>query len=240
MSDTNGGEFGHALLGYEFDIESFEEEMPLNVCEPHYIPGRVAALQNSSGYVYCTFYDKGIKQMCPPGTEVSLEIGGCVNKTTNTSVFPIGSRCAAQPCQNGGVCFDFSSADAYLCHCPLPYEGLHCHLLRNDCPTSRCGGVIGSIFPECFSYTNDMALNHFCRCHDSSTQPSRISFAGNNCHTEKLFVPKCEGEPPVGAVPFTNKGFYICLNNRKTLFMQSCPLQHVWNDTKKECVLENN
>ncbi|CAF1406621.1 unnamed protein product [Adineta steineri] len=139
MSNTNGGEFGHVLIGYDFDIELFEEEIPLNVCEPHYIPQRVAAFQNSSGYFYCTSYDKVIKQMCPPGTEVSLKIGGCVNKTTNKSVFPTGSRCAAQPCQNGGVCFDFSSADAYLCHCPLPYEGLHCHLLQNYCFDSSCG-----------------------------------------------------------------------------------------------------
>ncbi|CAF1448707.1 unnamed protein product [Adineta steineri] len=240
MSNTNGGEFDHVLLGYDFDIELFEEEIPLNVCEPHYIPQRVAALQNSSGYFYCTSYDKGIKQMCPPGTEVSLKIGGCVNKTTNTSVFPTGSRCAAQPCQNGGVCFDFSSADAYLCHCPLPYEGLHCHLLQNYCFNSGCGGTIGNMSTECYPYTNNMALQHSCRCHDWSTRPFVISFAGKNCYTEKLFVPKCEGEPPVGAVPFTNKGFYICLYNRTRLFIKSCPLQHVWNDTKKECVLENN
>ena len=158
----------------------------------------------------------------------------------NTSVFPIGSRCAAQPCQNGGVCFDFSSADGYLCHCPYLYKGLHCHLFQNICPESRCGDIVGNIVPDCYPYTNDMALNHFCRCYDWSSRPLGLTYAANNCHTDKLFVPKCEGDPPVGAVLFTNKGFYICLNDRKRLFIQSCPLQHVWNDTKKECVLENN
>lgn len=39
-------------------------------------------VHNYSSYVYCTDRNKGLKQMCPPGTEVSYEIGGCVNKTS--------------------------------------------------------------------------------------------------------------------------------------------------------------
>jgi hypothetical protein len=51
----------------------------------------VRALYNFSGYVYCTSRTKGIKQMCPPGTEVSCDSDsdiyrclneGCVNKTS--------------------------------------------------------------------------------------------------------------------------------------------------------------
>jgi hypothetical protein len=61
--------------------------VPFNVCERQNILDGVRALHNFSGYVYCTGRNKGIKQMCPPGTEVSGEIGehikkGCVNKTS--------------------------------------------------------------------------------------------------------------------------------------------------------------
>ncbi|CAF3001496.1 unnamed protein product [Rotaria sp. Silwood2] len=102
--------------------------------------------------------------MRPSGTEISFEIGGCVNKTTNTSVFPIGSRCASQSCQNGGICFDFSSADGYLCQCPYANKDLHCHLLYKPCPESECGGRVGRFVPWCKPYTNDMALDYVCFC----------------------------------------------------------------------------
>jgi hypothetical protein len=157
----------------------------------------------------------------------------------NTSVFPIGSRCASQPCQNGGACFDFSSADGYLCLCPSPYEGLHCHLLRKSCSQSECGGIVGKIKAECKTYTTDMALDYICYCYDWSRRPWSMSYAANNCFTDQLFAPKCEGKPFAGAIPFTNKGFYICPTGAD-LFIKSCALHHVWNDTQKECVLENN
>jgi hypothetical protein len=89
-------------------------------------------------------------------------------------------------------------------------------------------------------YTNDMALDYICFCYDWSRRPVTLSYAANNCHTDELFDPKCEGERPVGALPFTNKGFYICPRSIKLPIIKSCALHHVWNDTQKECVLENN
>jgi hypothetical protein len=159
----------------------------------------------------------------------------------NTSVFPIGSRCASQPCQNGGVCFDFSSVDGYLCLCSYPYQGLHCHLLEKPIPESLCGGQVGKMSPMYYVYTNDMALDYICFCYDYSRRPVvTLSYAASNCYTDELFVLTCEGEPPVGALPFTNKGFYICPWGTESLIIMSCALHHVWNDTRKECVLENN
>jgi hypothetical protein len=87
-----------------------------------------------------------------------------------------------------------------------------------------------------------MALDYVCYCYDWSRRPSLLlSYAANNCYTEELFVPKCEeDEYHVGALPFTNKGFYICLKGGLPVIIKSCVLHHVWNDTQKECVLENN
>jgi hypothetical protein len=42
----------------------------------------VNPFHNYSGYVYCTGRGKGIKQMCPEGSKVSYDIGGCVNTTS--------------------------------------------------------------------------------------------------------------------------------------------------------------
>jgi hypothetical protein len=85
-----------------------------------------------------------------------------------------------------------------------------------------------------------MALDYVCFCYDWNREPIGLSYAANNCYTDELFVPKCEGEPPAGALPFTNKGFYICSGGAKSEIILSCALHHVWNDTQKECVLENN
>jgi len=239
---TNGGEFDRVINSYGFDTESFEEEIPFEVCEWPNIIDEVRPLHNVSGYVFCTDRNKGIKQLCPPDTELSYEIGGCVNKTTNTTVFPIGSRCASQPCQNGGVCFDLSSVDSYVCHCSYPYKGLHCHLLdKSSCPISQCGrDRVGKFIPVCRYYTTDKALDYICFCYSKSGRYADLRYAANNCYTDELFSPKCEGEPPVGALPFTNKGFYICPMSTKSPLVLSCPLHHVWNNTQKECVLENN
>ncbi len=56
--------------------------VPVDICYMQSILQIVQPLQNYSGYVYCTGRKRGIKQMCPPGTELSYEIGGCVNKTS--------------------------------------------------------------------------------------------------------------------------------------------------------------
>ncbi len=86
-----------------------------------------------------------------------------------------------------------------------------------------------------------MALDYICFCYVKSRRgyDDAWRYAANNCYTDELFVPKCEGNPPVGALPFTNKGFYICPWDTKSLFIRSCALHHVWNDTQKECVIEN-
>ena len=56
--------------------------VPLDVCYRSSIVKGVLPIQNYSGYVYCTDRKKGLKQICPLGTKVSYEIGGCVNKTS--------------------------------------------------------------------------------------------------------------------------------------------------------------
>jgi hypothetical protein len=47
--------------------------VPFNVCDRQNIVHEVRALPNFSEYVYCTSRNKGIKQMCPPDTEVSYD-----------------------------------------------------------------------------------------------------------------------------------------------------------------------
>jgi hypothetical protein len=107
MSNTNGGEFDRVIIGYGFDTESFEEEskchyfhmwssyyivyiilVPFNVCYTSNEIHAVRPLHNFSGYVFCTRRNKGIIQMCPPGSEIGGCIykecfnKGCVNKTS--------------------------------------------------------------------------------------------------------------------------------------------------------------
>ncbi len=87
-----------------------------------------------------------------------------------------------------------------------------------------------------------MALDYICVCYVKSREgySDAWRYAAKNCYTEELFLPKCEGNPPVGALSFTNKGYYMCPWNTKKAFIKSCALHHVWNDTQKECVIENN
>ena len=56
--------------------------VPPGICYMRSIFKDVLPVHNDSGYVYCTDRNKGLKQMCPPGTKMSYEIGGCVNKTS--------------------------------------------------------------------------------------------------------------------------------------------------------------
>ena len=58
--------------------------VPFNICYAGTALVISQALPNDSGYVYCTDRNKGIKQMCPSDTQVSFEIGGCVNKTSKS------------------------------------------------------------------------------------------------------------------------------------------------------------
>jgi hypothetical protein len=120
--------------------------VPVEMCQIVFmLDTNIAPYQNRSGYIYCASTSVTILQLCPSSTEMTFQVGGCVNKTSktekiifrfevlcvvlaNTTVFPAGSRCASQPCQNGGLCYDFLSADAYYCRCFPPYTSLHYHL----------------------------------------------------------------------------------------------------------------
>jgi EGF-like domain len=154
-------------------------------------------------------------------------------------VFPAGSRCASQPCQNGGLCFDFSSADAYYCFCFPPYTGLHCHLEQWEClPPSPCGVRTPEMIPMCQSYTSDRALRSSCYCYIPNSSQMR-GIALNNCHDKnQLFIPNCKKKAEIGAVPSTNKAYYICLSESSATVVP-CWLNHVWNNTQKKCVPEN-
>jgi hypothetical protein len=67
-----------------------------------------------------------------------------------------------------------------------------------------------------------------------------MGLALNNCQDkDQFFYPNCDPAEGVGAVPFTNKAFYICPAGEFTAFVQPCPLNHVWNDTRKQCIPEN-
>ena len=155
----------------------------------------------------------------------------------NTTVFPAGSRCALKPCENNGLCFDLSSADAYHCACHDPYTGVHCQVQERIFPPFICGNITSEITPYDVGFTSDKALPYICVCLRKDVQ--YLVFALNNCHNGKLFHKVCDGkEPFVGSVPFTNKAFYICKPDLTQVDVQSCDLHHVWNDTQKECVPE--
>ncbi len=98
--------------------------VPVEMCQIVFmLDTNIAPYQNRSGYIYCASTSVTILQLCPSGTEMTFQVGGCVNKTSktekkirfevlcvvlaNTTVFPAGSRCVSQPCQNGGLCYDF-------------------------------------------------------------------------------------------------------------------------------------
>ncbi|CAF4266059.1 unnamed protein product, partial [Rotaria sordida] len=238
LSNTNGGKYDRSINGYEFDTELYETEIAFDLCYYYNVAKTVRRFKNKSGYVFCTGYNKGIEQLCPPGTEVTFQVGGCINKTTNTTVFPAGSRCALKPCQNGGRCFDLSSADAYHCACHYPYTGVHCQTQYRLCSARICGNKASNILAFCHGFTSDKTLPYICLCHMKSAPEERF-VALNSCHSEEIFHKVCDGkEPFVGALPFTNKAFYICLPGWMNARVKSCDLDHVWNGTQKECVPE--
>ncbi|CAF1434417.1 unnamed protein product [Rotaria sordida] len=235
--ERNGGKYDRSINGYEFDTQLYETEISSNFCDEKNVFETVMQFDNKSGYVFCTGPKKGIQQLCPPGTEVSFQVGGCVNKTTNTTVFPAGSRCALRPCENNGLCFDLSSADAYHCACRYPYTGVHCQIQERIFSPRTCGNITSKIVPYCLSFTSDKALPYICVCQIRGV--GHITYALNNCHSEKLFHKVCDGKVPfVGALPFTNKAFYICKHESFDAYVLPCDLHHVWNDTQKECVPE--
>ncbi|CAF1009356.1 unnamed protein product [Adineta steineri] len=240
MSDTNGGKYDRAVNGYEFDTVLYETEIPGDVIcsSPYLYYQQILLFQNRTGYVYCTNWYKGIVHVCPPGSEVLDDVGGCANKTTNTTIFPVGSRCASNPCGDRGLCSDFPSADGYYCECDPPYTGLNCQTEYRSCPRFACGNRTSKIAPLCLDFASDKALSYVCNCLVEGNSKDK-HFALNNCHNEKLFSLKCAGAERVGAVPFTNKAFYICFSSAINASVRSCDLDHVWNDTQKECVPEH-
>jgi len=147
LSDTNGGKYDRAINGYDFDTQFYETETSSDVCYTNNNFFGVWKLANYSGYCWCTGKNLGILEFCPSGTKASYAVGGCVNETSDTSVFPAGSHCASQPCQNGGVCYDFSSADAYFCHCFYPHTGLHCQIQEQSCGARLCGNRTSEMLP---------------------------------------------------------------------------------------------
>jgi hypothetical protein len=65
------------------------------------------------------------------------------------------------------------------------------------------------------------------------------TLALNNCDDKnQLFAANCNGEREFGAVPFTNKAYYIC-TRKGVAILEPCWLNHVWNDILKKCVPEN-
>jgi hypothetical protein len=155
----------------------------------------------------------------------------------NQTILPNGSRCASQPCQNGGICFDFPSADAFLCACPYPYEGVHCHLRRQSCSPNVCGPTdFGRMLPRCIRFPSDRALRYFCHCYANDD----ISYyTPYDCGKGERYYIDCDEKGlRVGAVPFTNKAYFVCLDYFNIPVIQSCRLGHVWNDTQKECIPE--
>ena len=56
--------------------------VPLNHCFRMLVEDLVLPFQNRSGYIYCISISSGIVELCPPDTEVSIRVGGCVNKTS--------------------------------------------------------------------------------------------------------------------------------------------------------------
>ncbi len=67
-----------------------------------------------------------------------------------------------------------------------------------------------------------MALDYICVCYEKNRRYDYVRYAANNCYTDELFIPKCEGNPPVGALLYTNKGFYICPWDTESLHIISC------------------
>jgi hypothetical protein len=43
---------------------------------------RLVPLRNLSGYIYCTGRQKGVIRQCPLDTVPSLEVGGCINRSS--------------------------------------------------------------------------------------------------------------------------------------------------------------
>jgi len=102
-----------------------------------------------------------------------------------------------------------------------------------------CGVRTSQVIPGCLRRTSDMALNYTCACYIISPLKDWAFILDNGEDTDQLFFPKCGTEKSVDAVPFTNKGFYICLGRKFTASAESCPLHHIWNDKHKECEIEN-
>jgi hypothetical protein len=111
------------------------------------------------------------------------------------------------------------------------------------CEKNACGGVSSQMKGVCRSFPSDRALSYYCECHKEIDafyhSFLEVYFAPSNCHKDHLYKPSCEAiRDGVVAVPFTNKGYYVCRRRHLLSFVRSCRVGHVWNDTQKECVQE--
>jgi hypothetical protein len=107
------------------------------------------------------------------------------------------------------------------------------------CKKNACGTVSNQMEAVCRSFPSDRALSYYCECRKEVDDVFEVYFAPSNCHTDDLYMLSCGGmRNDVVAVPFTNKGYYVCYRGYLLTFVQSCRIGHVWNDTQKECVHE--
>ena len=91
----------------------------------------------------------------------------------------------------------------------------------------------------CRSFPSDRVLSYYCECQKEVDDRLDVYFASSNCYKDDLYELSCVGTwHGVLAVPFTNKGYYVCRHGFLLSFVQSCRVGHVWNNTQKECVQE--
>ncbi|XP_045650155.1 LOW QUALITY PROTEIN: delta and Notch-like epidermal growth factor-related receptor, partial [Ursus americanus] len=74
--------------------------------------------------------------------------GGCLASPVPAAPLPAPGPCAAQPCQNGGVCNPRPAPDpqspapagepGYSCTCPAGVSGANCQLVADPCASTPC------------------------------------------------------------------------------------------------------
>jgi hypothetical protein len=149
----------------------------------------------------------------------------------NTTVLPPRSRCASQPCQNGGTCLDFPVVDAFYCGCRWPYQGVRCQEYKVSCPSTNCGMKRPDLTPNCIAFPSDRALISICQCTIINGTEVTTKYSSTICGDEKSYLPNClQTGQRLGTLPFTNKGFYICHPGSNNIEVMSCLKGRIWDD----------